>query len=57
MKPSLLHRNENKTLDFFKNYNKSKVKWVHLSCALFVPELGFVDAKTKSPVCGFDKVD
>ncbi len=40
------------TLDFYNNYELDKVKWMHLSCALFVPEIGFIDQTKKSPITG-----
>ena len=28
------------------------MKWMHLSCALFVPEIGFLDEMIKQPIIG-----
>lgn len=43
---------KNKQVDYFKEFDITKVKWMHLSCALFVPEIGFLDEMIKQPIIG-----
>lgn len=47
-----INRSEDSQVDFFKEFDITKVKWMHLSCALFVPEIGFLDEMIRQPIIG-----